>query len=132
MVDGRRVARGFVARNSLQIRVDDLGRAGEVVDGAVQAGATSLNGIRFDLKDRAVAEREAVRLAVGDARGRIEAAAAGAGRGVDRVLKIEESRVDFAPPRPMVSLARAGAATTDIEPGLIEIRSQVVVTASMK
>ena len=125
--NGRRVARDFVARNTLEVRLDDVARAGEIADAAVQAGATSLNGIRFDLKDRSGAEREALRLAVADARARADAAAAGAGRAVDRILKIDDSRAEAIAPRPMAVLARsAAAAVTDVEPGLIEIHAQVV------
>jgi hypothetical protein len=134
VVGGRRVSRGFVARNVLEVRVDDLVRAGELADAAVQAGATSIDGIRFELKDRAAAEREALRLAVVDARGRAEAAAAGAGRTVDRIIKIEEGdRVQ--PPRPtMMTFARAAAdtATTVVEPGTIELQARVTLTIALK
>ena len=47
-VDGRRVSRGYVARNAIEIRVDAIDRTGEVIDAAVQAGATSVSSIRFD------------------------------------------------------------------------------------
>ena len=67
-------------------------RAGEIADAVVQGGATALEGIRFDSKDRAAAERDALRLAVADARARADAAAAGAGGSVDRILKIEDLR----------------------------------------
>jgi uncharacterized protein YggE len=76
-VDGRRVARGYLARNAVEVRVDAIDRAGEVLDAAVQAGATSVTSIRFDLKDRAGAEREALRLAV---RGCARASGRGRGR----------------------------------------------------
>ena len=131
--NGRRVARGFVARNTLEVRIDDVTRAGEIADAVVQGGATALDGIRFDLKDRAAAEREALRLAVADARGRAEAIAAGAGRSVDRILKIEELRSDGGGPRPMAMMRMAEAsATTAVEPGLIDIRAHVTFTAAMK
>jgi uncharacterized protein YggE len=131
--NGRRVARDFVARNSLDVRIDDASRAGEIADAVVQGGATALEGIRFDLKDRSAAEREALRLAVADARGRAEAVAAGAGRSIDRILKIEELRSDGGGPRPMVMMRVAEAsATTPVEPGLIEIRGHVTLTVSMK
>ena len=65
---------------------------GEILDLAVGSGATSVSGVRFDLKDRAAAEREALKRAVADARARADAAAAGAGVKVDRVLRIEEQR----------------------------------------
>jgi uncharacterized protein YggE len=130
--NGRRIARDFVARNMLEVRIDDVARAGEIADAAVQGGATSLGGIRFDLKDRAAAEREALRLAVADARARAEAIAAGAGRTVDRILKIEDTPRDGGiAPRPMLMRAEA-APSTSVEPGLIEIRAHVALTASMK
>jgi len=131
---GRRIPREYVARNTIEVRIDDLPRAGEVVDVAVQAGAASVGGIRFDLRDRAGAEREALRLAVADARARADAAASGAGRAIDRIVKIEDSReTGISQPRPMMTMAReASAAPTPIESGVIEIRARVTLTASMK
>jgi uncharacterized protein YggE len=132
--NGRRIARDFVARNTLDVRIDDVTRAGEIADAVVQGGATALEGIRFDLKDRAAAERDALRLAVADARARADAAAAGAGRSVDRILKIEDLRADGGVPRPMPMMRMAvdAAAPTAVEPGLIEIRGRVTLTVSMK
>jgi uncharacterized protein YggE len=134
-VQGKRVARDFVARNSVEVRIDDVGRIGEIVDGVVQAGATAVSGIRFDLQDRAAIEREALRLAVADARARAEAAAGGAGRTIDRVIRIEETREgrEIIQPRTMITMARAEPAQeTPIDPGVIEIRARVTLTASLK
>src|SRR5436190_5793075 len=124
---GRRIPREFVARNAVEVRVDDVSRTGEIMDAVVQAGATSLAGIRFELKDRPGAEREALRLAVADARARADAAAAGAGKTVDRVLRIDDVREPaVGPPRPMAMMRAAEAQpTTPVEPGQIEIRSRV-------
>jgi uncharacterized protein YggE len=134
-VNGRRVPRDYVARNALEVRVDAVERIGEILDAAVQAGATSVSNIRFDLRDRAGAEREALRLAVVDARARADAAAAGVGRTVDRVLRIEDSRQPPMP-KPMMEFARTAAAPADvdvpIEAGVIEIRSHVTLTVSIK
>ena len=103
-VKDRRVSRGFVARNTIDVRVDAIDRVGELLEIAVGTGATSVGGIRFDLKDRAKLEREALRLAVSDARAKADAAAAGAGRSVDRILRIEEHGVQspIPLPRPMM------------------------------
>jgi len=99
----------------------------------VQAGATSVDRVRFDLKDRAALEREALRLAVVDARARADAAAAGAGRTVDRVLRIDDSRQPEYP-RPMMMATRTSAdtTTTPVEAGPIEIRATVVLTVTIK
>src|SRR5215210_7785568 len=81
-VSGKRISRGYVARNSVDVRVDAVDRVGELLEIAVGSGATSVGGIRFDLKDRGKLEREAIRMAVSDARARAEAAAAGAGMSI--------------------------------------------------
>lgn len=133
MTGGRRVPRGYLARNTLEVRVDDVTRAGEIADAAVQAGATAIEGIRFDLKDRSAVEREAIRLAVVDARGRADAAAAGAGRSIDRIIRIEEGERASIPRQTMMAFARAGAdEKTVVEPGLIDVRATVTLTAAMK
>lgn len=130
---GRRTPRDFVARNAIEVTIAEVGRAGEIADAAVQAGATAIDGIRFDLKDRAAAEREAMRLAVADARALADAAASGAGRAIDRVIKIESERDNgIAMPRAFAAARAADAAPTPIEPGNIEIRARVTLTASMR
>ena len=134
-VNGRRVPKEFVARNAVEIRVDAIDRAGEIIDAAVQAGASGVDRIRFELRDRPALEREALRLAVIDARARADAAAAGAGRTVDRILKIDDTRQpDYRGPMLMSARETAGdaPAQTSIEPGQIEIRSTVVLTVSIK
>jgi uncharacterized protein YggE len=79
-------------------------------------------------------EREALRLAVVDARSRAEAAVAGAGRTIDRIIRIEDSReAGIVPmPRPMMAMKTNEAAQTPVEPGLVEIRARVTLTASMR
>jgi uncharacterized protein YggE len=134
-VDGKRVGRGYVARNSIEIRVDAIDRVGEILELAVSSGATSVGGIRFDLKNQKAVEQEALRLAVADARARAEAAATGAGQAIDRVLRIEEQGAP-SPPVPMRTFAlKAEAASSDAPPiaaGQLEFRAQVTLTASLK
>jgi uncharacterized protein YggE len=135
-VNGRRVPREYVARNAIEIRIDAVERAGEILDAVVQAGATSTGGVRFALRDRAAVEREALRLAVADARARADAAAAGAGRAVDRVLRIDDTRQPRVfQERAVMSMARGAAdatSETPIEPGVIEIRADVTLTVAIK
>jgi uncharacterized protein YggE len=137
--NGRQVPKGFVARNSLQVRVDALAKTGDVIAAAVGVGSISVSNLRFDLKNRDAVEREALRLAVRDARSHAEAAANGAGVGIDRIVRIEEQR-DFDMPRtalmPMASVAEsvtvAGPAPVPIEAGEIEVRSRVTLTVAIK
>ena len=133
--DGRQRLRGYVARNSVEVRVDDLPKLGGVLEAAVDAGANQVSGVRFDLKDRDAVEREAVKLAVADARARADAAAAGAGLQVARVLRIEEGRSAGGPPRPMPMMRESlqvMSAEPPISPGEIEIRATVTLTAAIR
>ena len=133
--DGRQKLRGYVARNAIEVRLDDLGKVGDVLGAAVGSGATSVGGLRFDLKNRENAEREALRLAVADARGRAESAAQGAGVKVERIVRIEEIREPVIRPMPMQTarmIETVADASVPITPGTIEIRSQVRLTAAIK
>jgi uncharacterized protein len=135
-VNNRRVSRGYVARNTVEVRVDAIDRVGELLELAVGSGATSVGGIRFDLKDRVKLERESLRLAVADARARADAAAAGAGMTVLRVQRIDTQGVS-APPAFMgrVAMVAKEAAQSDAPPisaGQIELRAQVTLTSVLK
>jgi len=136
-VDGRRVLRGYVARNTIEVRVDDVTRVGDILDLSVGTGATSVHGLRFDVKDRPALERDALRRAVADARARAEAAAAGAGMSIGRVVRIEEPNVMRTPPPQPYMMARSALAAEDkaatpVAAGEIEVRAQVTLTASIK
>jgi uncharacterized protein YggE len=136
-VNGKRVARGYLARNSIEIRVDDVTRVGELLETVVKQGATTVSGLRFDLKDQGKLEREAVRQAVSNARLKAEAAAAGAGRSIDRLVRIQEAGAPGPPvPMPqfrtMASQAPEAAAPPPVAIGQIEVRAQVTVTFSLK
>jgi uncharacterized protein YggE len=134
--NGKQTLRGYVSRNQVQVRVDALAKTGEVIAAAVATGATSVSGVRFDLKDRDTVEREALRLAVRDARRRADAAASGASVQIDRVIRIEEQReVDIHPPMPMgmaMMKAEGGPAAVPLEAGEIEVRARVMMTVSIR
>jgi len=136
-VNGKRVARGYLARNSIEIRVDDVTRVGELLETVVKQGATSVSGLRFDLKDQGKLEREAVRQAVSNARLKAEAAAAGAGRNIDRLVRIEEAGTP-GPPVPMPQFRALAAQAVEaggappVAIGQIEVRAQVTVTFGLK
>lgn len=134
-VNGRQVPKGYVARNMIEVRLDDIARVGEVMDLAVTGGATALHGVRFDLKQRESLEREALKRATADARARADAVAAAAGRTIDRIVRIEEpAGRPFPPPAPMLMsrAAEDARAPTPVIAGEIEIRATVVLTAAMK
>lgn len=132
----KQVLKGYVARNSVEIRIDDIGRVGEVVDAAVESGATQVSNVRFTLKEMASVEREALSMASADALARARALAEGVGRTVDRVVRLDE--VGESAPSPVMmrmssQMAAAEAApSTPVAAGEIEVQSRVTLTAVLK
>jgi uncharacterized protein YggE len=133
--NGKQTLRGYIARNQIEVRIDDLKRVSEVLDAAGASGAGSVSSLRFDLKDKSATELEALRLAVKDATARAEAMAAGAGRTLGPILKLQEQRTSAAVP--MFSAmggvaAGAARAATPIEAGEIQITATVTLTVGIK
>ncbi|MGQ0732444.1 MAG: SIMPL domain-containing protein [Acidobacteriota bacterium] len=135
-VNGRQVPRGYLARNAIEARVDDITRVGEVIDAAIAGGATSVHNVRFDLKQREALEREALKRASADARARADAAAAGVGATIGRVVRIEEPAARQVAPMPVMMAREAvsveARVTTPVVPGEIEIRALVLLTATIR
>jgi hypothetical protein len=134
---GSAQVKGYVARNQIEARVDDLEKLAGVLDASVSSGATTVSGVRFDVKARAQYEREALRLAVEDAMGRAQAMAAGAGRSVGTLLRVQEQRASVSPVFRSAQGMGRGAGTaavveTPVAPGEIEIRGMVTVTVGIK
>jgi uncharacterized protein YggE len=132
--NGRQTLRGYVSRNSIEVRVDAIDRVGEIIDSAVASGATSVGSLRFDIRKRDALGREALTRAVQDARARAEAAATGAGRTIERIVKIEDQgAAEPPPPRPYMMRAgiAAEAAQTPIQPGEVEVRARVTLTVAL-
>jgi uncharacterized protein YggE len=126
--------KGYIVNNQIEARVDNLDKISAILDAAGASGATSISGLRFDLKDRSGVEREALQLAVKDAVARAEAIAAGAGRGVGQIVRIDEQRmsgpIDVI--RPMMEQRAAGVAATPVTPGETEVRASVTLTIAIR
>ncbi len=133
--NGKQTPRGYVSRNTIEIRLDDVEKVGSVIEQAVTSGAASVSSVHFELREPGSVEREALRKAVEDARARAEAAAAGAGTSVTGVIRIEEERA-ATPPQPGFTGMRAEAMATPAAPpiatGELEIRAQVTLTSALK
>jgi len=134
--NGRQTLRGYVARNTVEVRVDDFAKVGDVLDAAVASGATNVHGLRFDVKNRELVEEQALQRAVTDGLGKAQTIAGAAKRAVDRIIRIEEQFVGGGGPQPMMERAMmsrmAADAPTPVEAGEIEIRAMVRVTVAIK
>lgn len=134
--NGKQVPRGFLARNVIEGRADDVARVGELLEIAITTDSTSVQDVRFNVKTRQQLERQAITRAVADARARAAAAAEGAGAAVVAVVRIEEDGVISRPiEQPMMRMAAdsvAAAPPPPIAAGEAVIRATVTLTATIK
>ena len=125
---------GYQVSNTVEVTVRRLPSAGELIDGALGAGASSLEGLEFRLEDPSSAEEAARRAAIDDARRRATALADAAGVTSGRVVGIVEGvgppSVPFAVggTRGMLAMKASETADTPVEAGSHEIVVSVVVT----
>jgi len=121
---------GYQLTNRVEAAIRDTAAVGGLIDAALGAGATSMDGLSFDLADPAEALAEARRRAVADARSRAATLAAEAGVALGAVITIVEGGTPGGPPRPMAEFAMKSMAdaSTPIETGSSEVEVRVVVT----
>jgi len=118
---------GFVARNSVSVRIRNLDRASPILDAASEAGANEVHGPMLSTRDREGFEAQALRKAFAAARKRAEALADAAGVEVGAPTAIVEGF--SAEPMPLAARASVDSATSaPIEPGTEEIQATVTVT----
>jgi uncharacterized protein YggE len=121
---------GYELTNLVEATIRDLGKLGDVVDGALGAGATNMDGPTFRVADPAPAEREARQRAMADARSRADVLAGAGGLAIEGVSDIVEGGA-MPPPRPFGKADRmmlAAEAATPVEAGALDVVVTVTVT----
>jgi hypothetical protein len=89
--NNRQRIRAYQLTNIVTVTVRNLDVLGDVLDDGVTAGATSVEGITFDVADRAASEAQAREAAVKDAKAKAETLAAGVGVRISGVASMSES-----------------------------------------
>ena len=120
---------GYLASQTLLVRVRRIDQLGPVIDVAIGGGATRVNGVSFSVAEPGEAMRRARALAVGDARSRAETLAEAAGVTVGRAVSIVEGPPAHDPgPMPFARMAMMEKADTPVATGTTEISVDVEVT----
>jgi uncharacterized protein YggE len=121
-INGTSVDRGFTVRNILEIRTEETGQIGAVIDAAVQAGANAVDLISFEVSDPERHYQEALDLAVADAIEKAKSIAA------ELEIRVEEVPVRITEtstiPRPFQPFQRE-LASTPIVPGNVTVEANI-------
>lgn len=94
---------GYSASNTVNVKVRDIARLGDVLDALVASGANNLNGPSFGIDQPEAVYDEARRKALEQARARADMYADALGLRVRRIVSISEG-AGFQQPRPMYAM----------------------------
>ena len=124
--DGKVGTNGYSADAYLTVTDQGLERAGRLIDVGVSAGADSVSGPALSIEDRDAQYRQALKLAVDDARAKAETLAAAAGVSLGQVTAMVEGAHYGGPVLAMEERAALDA-KPPIEPGTEEVTAVVTV-----
>lgn len=125
---------GYEARNSVTVTMMDLNGIGKVVDGASRAGANSVEGVQFILRENSPARGQTLATATQQALAKAESIALAMGGRVLRVLEEQEGGAGNRSPEPNFPAREidtrlygdaAKLSPTPVQAGPLNVRSQV-------
>jgi uncharacterized protein YggE len=114
---------GYEAINRVTVIVDDLRLVGPVIDASLAAGANTLDGLTFGVRDMSAYRSQALKIAVQDAQATASAIASAAGVSPIHLARIDELEA-IVVPRTM-GVAAATAVSTPVMPGTIPVTVQL-------
>ena len=127
----------YIVRNAVTVTTGEINRAGAIIDAASRAGANSVDGLSFTLRNDALVRQRALSEATREALAKARTLATTLGGSFVRVVEVQEAAA-FRPPIPLyerdagnVAMARQSV-PTPVEPGSLEIRVQVQLVAEVE
>lgn len=131
----RQIDKGYRASNTFVLSTRDLQRVGEFLDVGVQAGATNVESLTFELSDAREREvkTEALRRAAMNAKEKAVALAEGSGVILSKVRTITETSYYVQPfyradVMALSGVKEAAVPPTPISPGSVQVNAQVSVS----
>jgi uncharacterized protein YggE len=123
---------GYQANNTITVRVSDLAKVGPVIDAGLGAGANTLDGVDFGLRNDEAARAQALADAARTARAKAETLAKALGVRLGEILEVAEGGVSLSPPpSPRYGRARVEAASmmapTPVSVGQVGVEASVTL-----
>ncbi|HVT75131.1 MAG TPA: SIMPL domain-containing protein [Candidatus Paceibacterota bacterium] len=136
---GKQVLAAYVVSQNITVKVRDLDKAGELLSGIGEYGATNVSGLNFSIDDHIKVERQARDAAIADAREQAELLAKSLGVKIVRLVNFSENNYGY--PTPMyyakdAAMGMGGVANQSSAPsiptGENKITSNVSVTYEIR
>ncbi len=122
---------GYEVNNTLALRTKKLALAGKLIEVANEAGANSVDNIRFDLADPRTHQAEAIDAATANARSDAAVLSRAAEVRLVRIISIQLGNSGYRPPLPTMAradgMAAAVAPPPPIQPGDVTVQASVTI-----
>jgi uncharacterized protein YggE len=125
---------GYKATNGVTVKVRDLSKVGDLIQGMVNAGVNDFTGVQFELQNPEQLRQMALQAAISDAQTGAQTSATALGVQLGGVLNMTTQSqsagpVPYAPPPPSPrALSNAAAEPPPIQPGPLSATANVTVT----
>lgn len=130
---------GYEVKNSVTVSIGDLNQVGAVIDAATRAGANSVEGISFVVRQDSPAQGDALALATRQAMAKAEAIAQSLHGRIVRVVETNEGGINsqpnqYPPSKPLyyANSTANTSYTTPVQAGALDVRSQVVLVVEVE
>jgi uncharacterized protein YggE len=128
---GKPTIAGYQANNTVEVKLSDVTLAGKVIDWATRSGANQIQGVNFSVRDEQKLRAEALAKAATQARANVQALAGAVGLRIVRLVKVEDGEPVHVMPMRMEMMKAQDSAQTPVEPGEIQVRATVTITAEV-
>lgn len=127
---GKRVLVGYEVRQTLQVKIRDMAKIGDIVQGATKEGANQVNDLRFTIEDEDELKNQARESAIEKAKSKAKTLASQLDMSLGKVVGFNEGgvvpRYDYAMEEAMVGIG--GGGEVQIETGENKITVTVTIT----
>lgn len=134
--DGNRIFRGYDLTSTLSVKIRNLDKISEIIDGAVSRGANQIGNIQFIIDDEAKLKDEARDKAIVQAQDKAQQIAKSAGLTLGKIISFSENGGAVAYPQSLyldkgISAGGGGSAPA-VEQGSQEIQVSVTLGFELK
>jgi uncharacterized protein YggE len=123
---------GYTVDRRFAVRTGKLDLAGKIVDAAIAAGATQIDGVSFGLGDSAAASHEALQRAVAAASADAAAIAAASHLHIVGIESISTGSVYAVQPQPALRMTAMASAPTTFETGSTTVTQTITIVFTAK
>jgi len=122
---------GYQANNTVTVRIEDLTKVGPVIDAGLGAGANTLDGVDFGLRNDEAARSQALADAAVKARAKAQTLAKALGLRLGEILEVAEGGISISPPPyprgTMLRMAESSMADTPVSAGQVGVSASVTI-----